>query len=208
MGMPRKTFSPFVLALSLFIAAIAPQKALANRPPKPASAAVWETLGGIAGGAALGFAGGWTGAALSHCSGDEDRTVWGGCSDTFLKTYVGLLAGYTIGTPLGVWLTGKSLHQGGSGAAAAIGSFFGEVAGFTLVARLDMNPNLELPIILVVPAVAGVFAYHYFGDPPEESETARRIRESRGANAWAAAPSTGISPAQGRFRAELYTYRF
>jgi hypothetical protein len=207
LGMPRRNRFPTVLALFLFIAAIAPRKALAERPPKPASAAVWETLGGIAGGVALGFAGGWIGASFSHCT-DDDRTPWGACSDRLGKAFGGVLAGYTIGTPLGVWSIGKLLHQGGSGGAAAIGGFFGEVAGFTLVSRLDWSPNLQLPIILIVPAVVSTFAYHYFADPPEESETSLRIRETGARGAWAVAPAlNGVSP-RDRFQAELFSYRF
>lgn len=204
--MSRKPLSTSISILILAAILAAPCEVSANRPPRPVSAAVWETLGGVAGGVALGFAGGWIGASFTHCG--EDRAYWGGCPDSYAGIFAGLLAGYSIGTPLGVWATGKALRQGGSGAAAAVGSFFGEVATATFLARVDMNADLKLPIILVVPAAVSTTAYHYFADPPEESETARRLRESAGKGAWAALPASSGVPARDRFRAELFTFRF
>jgi hypothetical protein len=205
--MRKKPPLPLLLALILICTGLAPRPALAARPPKPTYAAVLETLGGAALGVFLGYVGGKVGASLGSCEDeDEGRTFFGACGDKVGKAFLGLALGYTLGNPLGVVTTGAAMSQHGSTAGAVVLGFFGEMAILPVLFRSDAAWGL--PAILLVPAAAGTVGYHWFADPPEESDTARRLRDARAGGALARARLSVPGLPGDRFRADLLTFRF
>jgi hypothetical protein len=205
--MRRKYPFPFLLVLILLFAGLAPRRALAARPPKPAYAAVLETLGGAAAGVFLGYLGGRIGAAQGTCD-EKGGDPFGGCGDKVGLAFLGAALGFTIGNPLGIAVTGSALSQHGSTAGAAILGVFGEVAAISLLYRADPGPAWGLTTLALLPAAAGTAGYHWFADPREESDTTLRLRAARAAEAVARARVAVPGLPGDRFRADLLTYRF
>jgi hypothetical protein len=74
-----------------------------KRPKENLSWMITEPLGAVAGAAVLGMAGAWSVLLRSHVRGESEANM------TVVLVTMGI--GYTVGSAMGVWLTGKYVEK-------------------------------------------------------------------------------------------------
>ena len=128
-------------------------------------------LGGITG-ATVGFTGMLAGAKLASmfCNSDENDTEFDlskffneiSCYVEFIL--VGGFAGYTIGTPIGVYLIGNVGNQKGSFMSALGGSAIGMLTGVMIAKATDrytgFAESIGVPSFLVLPVIFSTVAFN------------------------------------------------
>ncbi len=164
-----------------------------GKPPLSKERIVNEILAGGAGGVALGLVGMFVGAGLGGLFCDEDETDED-VSTLFFPVFdeeflcglkfvlVGAIAGYALGTPVGVYLAGSTGDQTGSFLSALIGSV-AALGGVLVASQGDMDQNIEEFMFWAAPPIFATIGFNLtrrYKSPIAESETALiNLRDGR-----------------------------
>jgi hypothetical protein len=122
--------------------------------------------GGIGGGWAGGVLGTVAGFGIGYAMDPGKDVIIEGC----MPTFVGTMVGWTLGTSLGIWLTGKYIEkEEGSFGKTLLGTTIGSIISIPLhfwvvksIAEMPPSPVLSLGIVIFPPIPISCHPYSIF----------------------------------------------